>query len=152
MKTKIVSLISALLAGLFAFNVVGCTKRVSAQNLLDGVTPQAVEGLEADEEFVLSQMQFSVNLFKGSVNQEKNQNTLISPLSIMIALALAANGADGETLAQMSLAWVLQTEGVTSVLVGASKPSQIIDNLNAVNSKPFTSEQLKKHRCKYSVR
>ncbi len=50
----------------------------------------------------------------------------------------------GETLAQMSLAWVLQTEGITSVLVGASKPSQIIDNINAVNSAPFTFEQLKK--------
>ena len=101
MKVKLIPLFSALLASLFIFNLVGCTKRVSAQNLLDGVSPQAVEGLEADEEFVLSQMQFSVNLFKGSVNQEKNQNTLISPPSIMIALALAANGADGETLAQM---------------------------------------------------
>lgn len=50
----------------------------------------------------------------------------------------------GETLAQMSLAWVLQTEGVTSVLVGASKPEQILDNINAVNSAPFTAEQLKR--------
>lgn len=48
----------------------------------------------------------------------------------------------GETLAQMSLAWVLQTEGVTSVLVGASKPEQILDNVGAVNSQPFTKEQL----------
>ena len=48
----------------------------------------------------------------------------------------------GETLAQMSLAWVLQTEGVTSVLVGASKPEQILDNIGAVNSQPFTKEQL----------
>ena len=48
----------------------------------------------------------------------------------------------GETLAQMSLAWVLQTEGVTSVLVGASKPEQILDNIGAINSAPFTKEQL----------
>ena len=48
----------------------------------------------------------------------------------------------GETLAQMSLAWVLQTEGVTSVLVGASKPEQILDNVGAINSQPFTKEQL----------
>ena len=48
----------------------------------------------------------------------------------------------GETLAQMSLAWVLQTKGVTSVLVGASKPEQILDNVNAVNSAAFTKEQL----------
>ena len=50
----------------------------------------------------------------------------------------------GETLAQTSLAWVLQTEGVTSVLVGASKPEQILDNIGAVNSAPFTDEQLKR--------
>ena len=48
----------------------------------------------------------------------------------------------GETLAQMSLAWVLQTEGITSVLVGASKPEQILDNIGAVNSAPFSKEQL----------
>ena len=63
MKTKIVSLISALLAGLFAFNVVGCTKTVKAENLLDGVTPQEVAGMEADEQFALSQMEFAINLF-----------------------------------------------------------------------------------------
>ncbi len=49
----------------------------------------------------------------------------------------------GESLAQMSLAWVLQTESVTSALVGASKPEQILDNIKAVNSLPFTKEQLK---------
>ena len=48
----------------------------------------------------------------------------------------------GETLAQMSLAWVLQTAGVTSVLVGASKPEQILDNIGAIKSAPFTKEQL----------
>ena len=101
MKTKIVSLISALLAGLFAFNVVGCTKTVKAENLLDGVTPQEVAGMEADEQFALSQMEFAVKLFKGTASQSGNQNTLISPLSIMLALAMTANGANGETLAQM---------------------------------------------------
>ena len=48
-----------------------------------------------------------------------------------------------ESLAQMSLAWVLQKSEVTSVLVGASKPEQILDNINAINSAPFTTDQLK---------
>ena len=48
----------------------------------------------------------------------------------------------GESLAQMALAWVLRREEVTSVLVGASKPSQILDNLGAMNSAPFTQEEL----------
>ena len=50
----------------------------------------------------------------------------------------------GESLAQMALAWVLRREEVTSVLVGASKPSQILDNLGAINSAPFTDEELLK--------
>ena len=48
----------------------------------------------------------------------------------------------GESLAQMALAWVLRREEVTSVLVGASKPSQILDNLGAMNAAPFTQEEL----------
>ena len=48
----------------------------------------------------------------------------------------------GESLAQMALAWVLRREEVTGVLVGASKPSQILDNLGAMNSAPFTQEEL----------
>ena len=48
----------------------------------------------------------------------------------------------GESLAQMALAWVLRREEVTSVLVGASKPSQILDNLGAMNSATFTREEL----------
>ena len=48
----------------------------------------------------------------------------------------------GESLAQMALAWVLRRKEVTSVLVGASKPSQILDNLGAMNSAPFAEEEL----------
>ena len=48
----------------------------------------------------------------------------------------------GETLAQMSLAWVLQKQEVTSVLVGASKSSQILDNIRAINSALLSSEEL----------
>ncbi len=47
----------------------------------------------------------------------------------------------GETLAQMALAWVLSNNAVTSVLIGASRPSQILDNLKAVGSASFTSEE-----------
>ncbi len=48
----------------------------------------------------------------------------------------------GESLAQMALAWVLRREEVTSVLVGASKASQILDNLGALTSAPFSDEEL----------
>ena len=50
----------------------------------------------------------------------------------------------GESLAQMALAWVLRDGEVTSVLIGASKPSQILENCKIVKSKEFTAEQLQK--------
>lgn len=48
----------------------------------------------------------------------------------------------GEKLADMALAWLLQKEEVTSVLIGASKPQQILDNIKATDSAPFTNEEL----------
>lgn len=50
----------------------------------------------------------------------------------------------GETLAQMALAWVLRAPEVTSVLIGASKPEQILDNIGALRAAPFTADQLQK--------
>ena len=48
----------------------------------------------------------------------------------------------GETLAQMALAWVMSREGITGVLIGASKPEQILENVGIIKSKSFTEEEL----------
>lgn len=48
----------------------------------------------------------------------------------------------GQTLAEMALAWVLKDGAVTSVLIGASKPSQILDNIKAAENTAFTKEEL----------
>ena len=48
----------------------------------------------------------------------------------------------GQTLAQMSLAWDLRDGTVTSVLIGASKPAQILDNLGALANTHFTPDEL----------
>jgi len=50
----------------------------------------------------------------------------------------------GQTLAQMALSWVLRDGIVTSVLIGASKPSQIEDCAKIVNRTPFTEEELRR--------
>ena len=50
----------------------------------------------------------------------------------------------GQTLAEMALAWVLKDGVVTSVLIGASKPSQILDNIKAINNTVFSAEELEK--------
>ena len=48
----------------------------------------------------------------------------------------------GQTLAEMALAWVLRDGAVTSVLIGASKPSQILDNIKATENIIFTKDEL----------
>ena len=49
----------------------------------------------------------------------------------------------GQTLAQMALSWVLRDGEVTSVLIGASKPEQILENLEIVGHTSFTEEELR---------
>lgn len=48
----------------------------------------------------------------------------------------------GQTLAQMALSWVLRDGIVTSVLAGASRPEQILDNIKAAEKTGFTQEEL----------
>lgn len=48
----------------------------------------------------------------------------------------------GQTLAQMAIAWVLRGEGITTALIGASKPSQVIDCAGAVGNLDFTAAEL----------
>lgn len=49
----------------------------------------------------------------------------------------------GQTLAQMALSWVLKDDEVCSVLIGASKPSQIKENISIVEQTSFSEEELK---------
>ena len=53
-------------------------------------------------------------------------------------------GERGQSLAQMALSWILKDEDVTSVLIGASRPEQIIQNVEIVQNTKFTREELKK--------
>lgn len=48
----------------------------------------------------------------------------------------------GESLSQMALAWQLSREDISSVIIGVSSSEQLINNLEALDSSPFTSSQL----------
>nr|WP_306795102.1 aldo/keto reductase [Pseudomonas syringae group genomosp. 3] len=48
----------------------------------------------------------------------------------------------GQSLAQMALAWTLRDPRVTSALIGASRPEQIIENVGALQNLAFSSEEL----------
>ena len=49
----------------------------------------------------------------------------------------------GQSLAEMALSWILKDGIVTSVLVGASKPEQIFENIKAIENTKFTEEELR---------
>jgi L-glyceraldehyde 3-phosphate reductase len=52
-------------------------------------------------------------------------------------------GRRGQSLAQMALAWVLRDRRVTSALIGASRPEQVIDAVGALDRLEFTADELK---------
>ena len=51
-------------------------------------------------------------------------------------------GARGQSLAQMAIAWVLRGGGITTALIGASKPSQVLDCVGAINNLAFSADEL----------
>lgn len=90
--------IAFVLAVVFVLSAAGCMPQVQAENLMDGITPNEVEAVDAA---VLGEFasDFAVRLLQSSI--EAGENTLISPISVMYALGMTANGAQGDTLAQM---------------------------------------------------
>ena len=74
-----------------------------AMNLMDDVTAEIVNGKDADEAFIDSQMKLTVDLFKGAAKDEQSEgkDLLVSPLSVSQAIAMAANGANGTTKEEM---------------------------------------------------
>ena len=67
----------------------------------------------------------------------------ITPRALESVRALDAIAqARGQTLAQMAIAWVLRDEGITTALIGASKPEQVVDCAGAVGNLSFTAAEL----------
>lgn len=93
------AIISLFLVWIMAFNMTGCSKDVKAQNLMEGITPNEITVLEDLGEYNPIVAEFALNLFKAC--NEKGKNTLISPVSVLSALAMTYNGADGRTYEQM---------------------------------------------------
>lgn len=95
-------LLSLLLACAMLVNLTGCAiQTVHGEDLMNDIKAGSVNGKDADDVFLDSQMRLSVALFQACVRESKNQNVLISPLSIQLALAMTANGAKGETKEEM---------------------------------------------------
>ena len=69
--------------------------------------------------------------------------SIITPRALDSVRALANIAASrGQTLAQMALAWVLRNGGITSALIGASRPEQVTDCAGAIGNLDFSPEEL----------
>lgn len=74
----------------------------------------------------------------GALQEEQVTADVVARVQKLNALAAER----GQSLAQMALAWVLRGEKVTSALIGASKVSQIEENVKALDNLHFTNEEL----------
>ena len=138
MKTKrwmsVILCLSVLATGVMS--LFGCGAKVQAANLMDGVTAKTVSGRAADDAFKNSSADFAIRLFQKT--RDDSKNSLISPLSVMLALSMTANGAKGETLAQMEalLGGDIPMETLNEYLYSYIKalPSEKTAKLNVANS------------------
>ncbi|MFC4233095.1 L-glyceraldehyde 3-phosphate reductase [Parasediminibacterium paludis] len=71
---------------------------------------------------------------------EQITSDILSTIKQLNELAVSRN----QTLAQMALAWLLKDKRVTSVLIGASKPEQLIDSMQCLDNLDFSTEELAK--------
>ncbi|NLO38210.1 MAG: serine protease [Ruminiclostridium sp.] len=105
----IVLLLSILL------NLSGCGITAQAEDLMSGIKANSVStNIDIAGKDATAVMDFAVRLFQQSV--EDGSNTLISPLSVLCALAMTANGARGETLSQMEEVFGLSVEELNEYL------------------------------------
>jgi L-glyceraldehyde 3-phosphate reductase len=99
--------------------------------LAQGVlTPKYLTGIPEDSRFVK---------FPGFINKDFVSEPSLNKIKRLQELAASR----GQSISQMALSWILRRGKVTSVLIGASKTSQIEENVGAINNLDFSDEELK---------
>ncbi|MCI7489062.1 MAG: hypothetical protein MSA66_08840, partial [Oscillospiraceae bacterium] len=112
-KKMLALLMSVLSIAACALPFSGCGKTVgnasdkgvksgAVRNLTENISKNDSDSKAPDDEFKAAASSFAAELFKD--NYSNGKTTLVSPLSVLTALALVQNGAEGETLAQLERA------------------------------------------------
>jgi serpin B len=105
MKKKLIPVGLILILLIAAVTLWRVTSSISATDLMHGISSATEDGKAADDRFIRSMADFSVELFKQSYLSTNTgadkKSALISPVSVMLALTMTANGADQNTLSQM---------------------------------------------------
>ena len=103
MKRNWTKVLSYLLVGTMLIIMTSCAKEktlIQAGNLMAEISADEVSSRTPDDQFIGNTADFSFDLFKETIAEK--ENSLVSPLSVMLALAMTANGADSETLEEMA--------------------------------------------------
>ena len=146
MKRLTTSILCVILAGVLLLSCTSCGLRVSAAELSKGYERTATETGEITEAFKTAMADFSMSLFQGLVTKD-SENDLISPLSAVICLAMIANGADGETKAQMETAFGMDINALNQSLYAYTSSLYRADDckLNLADSIWFRDEENRLH-------
>lgn len=141
-KNKIgMAMICVLLVGAMVCNLAGCSNEVRASDLMEGITANAVTGLEDLSAQNPKAADFAVRLLQAC--EKSGENTLLSPLSVLCALSMTANGAEGETREQMEAVLGMSVEELNVYLHSyvQSLPQWDKYKLSLANSIWFTEKE-----------
>ena len=109
MKKRVFAMIVAML-----LLVTGCSPKIQGEDLMREVKQDEKPVVQMSEVNSVALTDFAVRLFQASA--EEGNNTLISPLSVLSALAMTANGAKEDTLSQMESVLGMKTEELNQYL------------------------------------
>ncbi len=111
------------------------------KNLMEGIEVKAAEKEAPASEKLTGVVDFSVELLQKCMAADDGKNTILSPASVLYALAMTANGAKGDTLAQLEDVLGMSLEELNTTMPGALREK--LDKkykLNLANSIWFTEE------------
>lgn len=116
---KIISVLLCITLILVSFsacseNPIPTPTKVNAKNLMSDITPKSVEKANDLADGNKAYYDFAVSLFKE--NQVNSDNVLISPLSVLCALSMTANGANNDTLKEMEKVFGLSATSLNKYL------------------------------------
>jgi len=136
MKKRIFAMIVAML-----FFITGCSPKIQGEDLMKGVEQDEKPIVQMSEVNSVALTDFAVCLFQASA--EEGKNTLISPLSVLSALAMTANGAKEDTLSQMESVLGMKTEELNQHLYSYINALPLGEKykLNLANSIWFTDDE-----------
>lgn len=133
--------ICAAVVAVFVPLMQGMPHAVAAEDLMKGIEANPVTEVADLRENSAAVADFAVRLFQNSMVE--GESTLVSPLSVLCALAMTANGAEGETLAQMEETLGLDVDTLNGWLYTymARLPREETAKLNLANSIWFTNDE-----------